>query len=62
MAQKRVEYSIEHRTSGGEWVEEGMYFDTYEEAQEELKHCPGQPKERYRIVKNEFTVIWRATT
>jgi hypothetical protein len=60
MKKKAVEYSIEHRTSAGEWVEEGLYFDTYEEALEELKLCPGQPKEKYRIVENEYTVLWEA--
>lgn len=58
MAKFEVEYAIEHRTSSGEWVEEGLYFDTYEEALEELKLCPGQPKEKYRIVENRFTTIW----
>lgn len=59
MKEKTIEYSIEHRASSGEWVEEGLYFDTYEEALEELKHCPNQPKEKYRIVANEFTVLWK---
>lgn len=57
MAKKSIEYSIERKTIYGEWVEE-LCFDTYEEAKKALKLCPGQPKEKYRIVANEFTVIW----
>ena len=58
IGQKTVEYSIEHRTGGGDWVEEGIYCDTYEEALEELNYCPGQPKEKYRIVEIHGTIIW----
>lgn len=54
---KKVEYSIEHRTSGGEWVEEGLYFDTYKEAAEEIQYCP-EPAKNYRIVENHLTVLW----
>lgn len=53
-------YEIEHRTSAGEWVPEGIECDTYEEALEELKFAPGQPKEKYRIVEVRGRVIWEA--
>ena len=52
-------YTIEHRTSGGEWVDEGQSFDTYEDAVKELEYCPNQPTEKYRIVENHGTIIWR---
>ena len=53
-----VEYSIQHRASCGEWVDEGLYFDTYDEALVELKYQPGQPKEKYRIVEEHYTTVW----
>ena len=55
---KTVEYSIEHQTTAGDWVEEGVYCDTYAEALEELKLCPGQPKEKYRMIGNHYTIRW----
>ena len=49
-----VEYSIVHKACDGEWVEEGLYFDTYEDAAKALKDLPGQPKEKYRIVEERY--------
>lgn len=54
-----VWYTIEHRTSCGNWVDEGMSFDTYEEALAELEYCPGQPKEKYRIVEEHGFTVWK---
>lgn len=51
-----VEYSIEHKTSCGEWVEEGLFFDTYEDALKQLKELP--TSEKFRIVEEYYTVRW----
>lgn len=51
---KTVWYSLERRTSGGgNWVEEGVNFDTYEEALEELKFYKDfMPEEKFRIAEH----------
>jgi hypothetical protein len=56
---KTIEYRIEHRTSGGNWVDEGYCFDTLEEAEAELEFLKGYG-EKYRIVQTQGTIIYRA--